>query len=135
MRTNAIDDPGICQFVCHVGRLCKIAERIDFLFGLGTPVVKEREFMLQCGVCQITLAACYYHSHKVTWLCVPRRLSLSVLCIMYSMSYNCRQLWPRNFIFGKLIKFAHPLASSAMGHWFLPRLPTVSFSAQDLKSV
>jgi len=41
MRTIAIDDPGVCQYVnlsvCHTGGLCKTAKRIDVLFGMEAP--------------------------------------------------------------------------------------------------
>jgi len=36
MRTIAIDDPGVCQSVCHASGCARTAERIDVLFGLET---------------------------------------------------------------------------------------------------
>jgi len=36
MRTIAIDDPGVCQFITRL-RCAKTAERIDVLFGVETP--------------------------------------------------------------------------------------------------
>jgi len=41
MRTIAIDDPGVCQSVCHVGGLCKTDERINALFGDQRSIVLD----------------------------------------------------------------------------------------------
>jgi len=66
MRTIAIDEPDVCQSVCHARiRRANAVERIEFQFGLktfGEPenISLESQFLprIQCGLCQITLASC-----------------------------------------------------------------------------
>jgi len=37
MQTIVVDDRGICQFVCHAGRLCNVVKQIDILFVVEIP--------------------------------------------------------------------------------------------------